>query len=280
MGGTIVYFPSSDYDCSNIHKDIKIQIIKPKINLNLKKAYQNIVNKYRLIINSYTGRLSQLLKGAVDEIEDRQFFGTGIMSKKLADVKKRYWYKMVRGEAVPNIGFLFLIDGSGSMEGERLQGALETCVILHEVLRANKIPHAIVEHRALYGSARLEHKLMVSFSGRKEEKYNLLGLEADEGTREGLTLYWAEKYLQNECSAEKKMIIMISDGAPAHSYTDNYGREKEYYPPVSIKDTALAVKKITRRGTEIIAIALSAPGENDCYGQLKVCIKMLSLVQI
>jgi hypothetical protein len=273
FGGTIVYFSSSDYDCSNIHKDIKIEIIKPKINLNLKKAYQNIVNKYRLIINSYTSRLSQLLKGAVDEVEDRQYFGTGIMSKKLADIKKRYWFKMVQGEAVPNIGFLFLIDGSGSMQGERLQGALETCVILHEVLRENKIPHAIVEHRAIYGSACLEHKLMVSFSGRKEEKYNLLGLEADEGTREGLTLYWAEKYLQNECPAEKKMIIILSDGEPAHSYTDNYGREKDYYPPVSIKDTTLAVKKVTRRGTEIIAIALSTPGENDCYGQLKVMYK-------
>jgi len=273
LSGTIVYFSSSDYDCSNIHKDIKIEIIKPKINLNLRKAYQNIANKYRLIINSYISRLSQLLKGAVDEIEDRRYFGTGIMSKKLADVKKRYWFKMVRGEDVPNIGFLFLIDGSGSMQGERLQGALETCVILHEVLLANKVPHAIVEHRAHYGKARLEHKLLVSFTGRKEEKYNLLGLEADEGTREGLTLYWAEKYLQNECPAEKKMIIMISDGAPAHSYTDNYGREKDYYPPVSIKDTALAVKKITRRGTEIIAIALSTPGEDDCYGQLKVMYK-------
>jgi len=156
------------------------------------------------------------------------------------------------------------------MHGERLQGALDTCVILHEVLRVNRVPHAIVEHRAHYGNACLEHKLLVSFTGRKEERYNLLGLEADEGTREGLTLYWAEKYLQNECPAEKKMIIMISDGAPAHSYRDNYGREKHYYPPVSIKDTALAVKKITRRGTEIIAIALSTPGENDCYGQLKV----------
>jgi hypothetical protein len=45
---------------------------------------------------------------------------------------------------------------------------------------------------------------------------------------------------------------------------------KTYYPPVSIKDTALAVKKITRRGTGIIAIALSTPGEDDCYGQLKM----------
>ena len=264
-----VYEPCSEYDCSNIHKDIKIGISRPKINLNLKKAYQNIVDKYRLTINSYSSRLSQLLKGTVDEIEDRRYFGTGIMSKKLIDVKKRYWFRKIPGEDVPNIGFLFLIDGSGSMNGERLKGALESSVILHEVLRTNNILHAIVEHRAIYGSASLEHKIMVSFSGRKEERYNLLGLEADEGTREGLTLYWAEKFLQNECNTEQKMIIMISDGAPMHHYEDDKGNRKKYYPPVSIKDTALAVKKITRRGTGIVAIALSTPGEDDCYGQLK-----------
>ena len=63
---------------------------------------------------------------------------------------------------------------------------------------------------------------------------------------------------------------MLSDGAPAHSYKNDSGRKIDYYPPVSIKDTALAVKKITRRGTGIIAIALSTPGEDDCYGQLKI----------
>jgi len=269
-GGMTVLVPSSDFDCSNIHKDIKIKVTKPKINLNLRKAYQNIVNKYRLTINSYTNRFSQLLKGAVDDIEDRKYFGTGIVSKRFTDVKKRYWYKSIRGEDVPNVGFLFLIDGSGSMAGERLQGAMETCVILHEVLRANRVQHAIVEHRAFYGEACLEHKVLVGFTGKNEERYNLLGLDAESGTREGLTLYWAEKYLQNECPAEKKIIVMISDGAPAHSYEDDNGSEKYYYPPVSIKDTALAAKKITRRGTGIVSIALSTPGEDDCYSQLKV----------
>ena len=270
MGGKTIFLASIDYDCSNIHKDIKIKVNNPKINLNIKKAYQNIVAKYRLTINSFTTRFNQLLKANVDEIEDRRHFGAGIMSKKLADVKKRYWYRIVRSEAMPDIGFLFLIDGSGSMGGTRIKGAIESCIILHEVLSKNNVQHSIVEHRAIYGAPLLEHNIMVSFYGRKEEKYNLLSLDAGEGTREGLTLYWAEKYLQSECTAERKIIIMISDGAPEHNYEDKFGNEKDYYPPVSIKDTALAVKKITRRGTGIVAIALTTPGEDDCYSQLKV----------
>ena len=114
---------------------------------------------------------------------------------------------------------------------------------------------------------------MVSFNGRKEEKYNLISLKAGDGTREGLSLYWAEKYIQSECTSENKIIIMISDGAPEHSYNDKAGNEKAYSPPVSIKDTALAVKKITKHGTGIVSIALTTPGEDDCYSQLKVMYK-------
>jgi hypothetical protein len=266
LGGSTVYVQSSEYDCSAIHKNIKIEVNKPKINLNLKKAYQNLIGKYRLSINSYTSRFSQLLKGTADEREEKKYFGTGISSGHFADVKKRYWYRTVRGEAIPNVGFLILIDGSGSMGGKRQKGAIESSVVLHEVLKANKVEHAIVEHRALYGEPLLQHNILIGFKGRKEERYNILGLEADDGTREGLTLYWAERYLEKECTAETKIIIMISDGAPAHSCEEG----SDYYPPVSIKDTALAAKKITRRGTGIIAIALEDEDGGGCYEQLKV----------
>ena len=90
-------------------------------------------------------------------------------------------------------------------------------------------------------------------------------LEADEGTREGLTLYWAEEYLMENSSADIKLIIMLSDGVPAHKIDDS----DMYVPPVSVKDTANAVRKITSRGTKIVAIALDEVGEDDCYRMLR-----------
>jgi len=61
---------------------------------------------------------------------------------------------------------------------------------------------------------------------------------------------------------------MISDGVPAHTCTGTV----DYVPPVSIKDSAEAVKKITRRGTPIVAIALNNPDddEENCYEKLKM----------
>ena len=263
--GSQTEYIGTDFDCANIHKDILVEVNKPEINLNLKKAYQNIYNRYKINISGYNTRFYRLLRGWVNTREEKHIFGNGILSKRLGDVKKRYWYRMVKSEGVPDIALILLIDGSGSMDGPRRENSIIASVVLHEVLRKNKIEHAIVEHRAIYGETKLVHNILTDFNARKEEKYNLLSLQADEGTREGLSLYWAERYLSERCFTENKLIIMISDGAPAHSIDE----DNEYLPPVSVKDTRNAARKIISRGTQIIAVAIDDEGEDNCYKDLR-----------
>ncbi|MDR1615856.1 MAG: VWA domain-containing protein [Syntrophomonadaceae bacterium] len=258
-------FTGGDFDCSNLHRNIKIEVTNPKIMRTLRKAYQNTVNKYRLSINSHIYRLGHILKGSAEEKEEKKLFGSGISSKYLSDVKKRYWHRNSISISVPDAGFLFLIDGSGSMGGSRQKGAMETSVIIHEILKFHDIQHAIVEHRAVYGEPLVTHTIFVSFNSKADEKYNLLTLAAREGTREGLSLFWAEKYINTESSCEYKIIVIISDGVPAHGCHESI----DYTPPISIKDTADAAKKIIRRGTPIIAIAIDDMGQDNCYRQLK-----------
>lgn len=74
--------------------------------------------------------------------------------------------------------------------------------------------------------------------------------------RDGLALYWAERYMHQKTFCEKKLIIVLSDGQPAHAYDDYYGY-------VAHNDTANAVKKILKRGTSVIAVALDNDCEND-----------------
>ena len=265
---TTTIYDKSDFDCSNLHRNIKIEVIKPKINKNLKRAYQNMVNKYQLQINSYSSNISQYLKADIEDIEEKKLFGSGISSKNLSDPKKRYWHRKNIQQGIPNIGFLFLVDGSGSMEGELMGNVMASMVIIHEVFKRTNIQHSIVEHRAIYDELKLIHNILVDFQYRNEEAYNILGLKAEDGTREGFTLYWAEKHLKTNCHTEYKTIIMISDGVPAHTCKGTV----DYVPPVSIKDSAEAVKKITRRGTPILAIALNNPDddEENCYEKLKM----------
>lgn len=254
------------FDCASIHKNITIIETKPKPNLNLKKAYQNIYNKYHININAYNSRFTQLLKAKIPVREEKRLFGSGITSTRLADVKKRYWYSNAEDYGVPDIAVLLLIDGSGSMEGARRESAMISSVILHEVLKKQNITHAIVEHRAVYDKPCVKHNILIDFSYSDEEKYNILSLKADDGTREGLSLYWAEQYLASKTVAENKLIIVLSDGLPTHG-VDGDGC---YLPPVSIKDTANAASKIMKRGTKIIAVALDDnDSEGACYELLK-----------
>ena len=257
-----VIINSSDYDCSVVHNGIRINELHPKADLLMRKAYQNIYNKYRLSINSYNGRFAQLLKAHVTYREDRHKFGAGILSTKLGDPQKRYWYRNMSGIDVPEMAILLLIDGSGSMEGKRRDSAMTSAVILHEVLRQQNIAHAIIEHRAHFEKPEIDVNILVDFNAREEEKYNLMKISADGNSRDALALFWAERYIQQQSSADSKLITVLSDGLPAHDYD-------HYFPPVSTKDTANAVRKIIKRGTDIIAISIDNEGSYACYEQLK-----------
>jgi len=263
---TTVIWESQSFDTAKIHNNIKIIETKPKPNLNLRKAYQNYYDKYRLNINSYNKRFAQLLKARITTREDKKLFGQGIASKRLADVKKRYWYQKVSDQGIPDIAVLLLIDGSGSMAGARRSSAIVASLVLHEVLKKQEVIHAIVEHRAIYNEPKVQHNVLVDFFAKDEEKFNILALNASEGTREGLSLYWAEKYIANKTFCEENLIIVLSDGEPAHDING----DGSYLPPASIKDTAAAAKKISKRGTKIIAVALDdASADYSCYNALK-----------
>lgn len=73
-----------------------------------------------------------------------------------------------------------------------------------------------------------------------------------------------KKYLQENSSAENKVIIVISDGVPYHIVG-----ESEYAPPVSIKDTQNTANRIYKKGIEIIAVALDEEDESLCCDELK-----------
>ena len=200
------------YDCSVIHKAIQINQSHSKVNMNLKKAYHNIKTSHQININSYNGRFSQLLKAMVPGREDGYLFGSGIASKQLGDIKKRYWYRNVIRMEVPELAIILLIDGSGSMHGARRSAALHSSIILHEVLKKQGIMHAIVEHRACFEEPEIEVNILVDFNARDEQKYNLLQLDSGGDNRDALALFWAERYINQNTYCENKLIIVISDG--------------------------------------------------------------------
>lgn len=244
---------ASDLGCSPMHRNIKIEEIRLKPDLNYKKAYNNIADRFRSDIRTYSARFEQIIKAKTDVREEKQLFGSGITSSRLYDPRKRYWYKKTPGIDAPDLAVMLLIDGSGSMSGMRNLNVKYASVILHEVLKRVNIPHVIVTHNAEFVDPVVYAHILKGFNAPDKSKYNILRSPAKGDNRDGAALYWAEKYLNAHSDADNKLLLVLSDGLPEHSY-DNY------YAPASVKDTANAVKKISRRGISVVGIALDDEG--------------------
>lgn len=261
-----IVLTGESYSSSALHKGIQLKVEKPAIDFTLQKAYERYCARFRMTISTYRNRLTQLLKANVDVREEKQWLGHGISSRHLGDVHRRYWYKKVSATDVPDLSILIMIDGSGSMAGLRRESSMLATLILHEVLRPSGIPHAVVEHRAIFSQPQVEHRILLDFQQRGMDKINLLQLQAYEGTRDGLSLLWAEKYFAAQTNTEHRLIIVLSDGAPAHTTGIDAHR---YVPPLSLDDTKQVTRKLVQRGTEVIAIALEGDADFSCYDTLR-----------
>lgn len=247
---TVIISPSN-YNQQNIflHKNIKIIQNRKTTDFAFKDIYDEEYNLNISVINTYKSRIFDLLQAKTEVITPKQIFGHGISSKHFGDVKKRYWYKKEQGIDLPQLSFLFLLDGSGSMSGAKIATTKTASLIIHEVLQANGIEHCFVEHRAGGSQPEITVNVLFDFNAQPSQKYNLMSMCTSGDNRDSLALIWAEKYIDTYATNVEKVIIVLSDGVPAHHYD-------HYYPPASIEDTALTVNRITHHGTKIAAIAL------------------------
>lgn len=80
-----------------------------------------------------------------------------------------------------------------------------------------------------------------------------------------MALFWAEHYLDKMAPSGNRLLLVISDGLPYYYIEKSH---VTYEPPVSSMDTLNASRKIMRRGTDIVDVALD-DAEFLCYQDLK-----------
>ena len=259
-----IYIPASDYKGSTSHKGITIDEFHPAPDKSFKDKYETIYKKFKSRIDSYAGKFLELLKASRTIKEGGYQFGSGIISSKFGDAKKRYWYRNQLDIDTPNLAVLILIDGSGSMSGDKQEKAMESALILHEVLKRQDIPHSIIEHNAPGATTKINVNILLDFFAREDAKLNILRVDANYCNRDGLALLWAEKHL-SKIQAENKLLLVISAGQPYHPTRDE---ATDYRGLPAINDTAKIVKQITKRWINVIGIALEDE-KSGCFDSLK-----------
>ena len=150
------------------------------------------------------------------------------------------------------------------MSGDKQAKAMESALILHEVLKRQDIPHSIIEHNAPGATNKININILLDFFANQDAKLNILKIDANYCNRDGLALLWAEKHL-SKIQAENKLLLVISDGQPYHPTRDE---ATEYRGLPAINDTAKMVKQITKRGINVIGIALEDE-TSGCFDSLR-----------
>jgi hypothetical protein len=250
---------------SQLHRNIRIETNKRFQALaNQEIIYERIYNQHCGLIQRFANMFLKLIKDQDDSWESKLILGSMLDTRRLADPKRNFWKKEVDKKEVADLSIQLLIDGSGSMV-DKIYEVIQATIILYEVAKKINIPICIVEERAIYGTPKVVHNVLVDYRNYKDQntKYNLLHLTADGGTREGVSLKWVSAY-QDLQPNKDKLLIVLADGNPEHAYGG-----QSYTGRISASDTKMVADQIERKGTKIISISL---GEN-CYPYLQQIYK-------
>lgn len=194
-------------------------------------------------------RIKHLLETECDGCVKNLLQGSKINPAASADNKGRIFKRNILPENT-DMAVSLLIDESGSMRGLRIQKATEMAMIIEDFCRQLNIPIQIVGHRDISGKVEIDNFIGFNDFG-KNRKYKLTSIRSGGCNRDGLALrYCMDKLLSVD--ADKKLLILISDGAP---------NSREYCGKSAERDLISAKTDFERRGGKLIAAAIGTDKE-------------------
>lgn len=157
----------------------------------------------------------------------------------------------------PDVVFGLLIDESGSMSGTKLISAMDTSILLDDILSKFRIPYMIAGHHVVHNNDCTIEVLEDFDEIEKNARYRLGLLTADGSNRDGAAIaYCAERLLDR--AEKQKVLIVISDGWPTNTgFHQNVD---------SIDDTRLTVDEYLKKGVTIFGAVID--GDVDSIRQI------------
>jgi cobaltochelatase CobT len=142
----------------------------------------------------------------------------------------KIYKKREKPKVMTDIAITILIDDSGSMNSrEKLEKANASAIGLSEVLQAVKIPHEILSFTTT--GAKVVHAIIKDAAESFVSRDKLMDRMSQEDYRlsdngDGQAVLWAAQRLSS-AKERQKLLLVISDGAPAFSYS--YRRDERRY---------------------------------------------------
>ncbi len=213
-----------------------------KVNIHVPKpdrrTYEESLSRVRRYIPAFS---SILRRNGTDRVRDLRGLRSGFLDTcKLAEAVQgvENIYRQERTVRADRMAVCILVDESGSMDGEKIQAARDTAILLNEALATVKnVDLYIYGHTTENGSF---VKLNAYREGRgRGDKYALGSIEADWSNIDSRAIREAAARVRTR-TREKCLFFVISDGEPCE-------------PTSNVKE---AVRDLSRDGFSFVSIGI------------------------
>ena len=230
-------------DYSSINNNIKITINRPTApSKNAEAIYEKDMQSIRFLTKKTVDELKRKLK-------DRQqggklnglYMGRYLDQHSLGRFDLRMLCKNDLPEDIPNMAFCIYLDTSGSMAGDKISKARQTCLLLYHIGIALNIPVMVYTHSATHGKVFL-NALADFGSVDGLDKYRICDMQAYGCNRDGMGLRFCSERLSKR-TEDVKLMFVISDGLP--SYYNSYNEAETDIRNVLTEYSKKQVKYIT-----------------------------------
>jgi hypothetical protein len=203
-----------------------------------KRRYDESLSRVRRYVPAFS---SILRRNGTDRVRDLRGLRSGLLDTgKLAEAVQgvENIYRQERTARADRMAVCILVDESGSMDGEKIQAARDTAILLNEALATvRNVDLYIYGHTTENGSF---VKLNAYREGRgRGDKYVLGSIEADWSNIDSRAIREAAARVRAR-TREKCLFFVISDGAPCE-------------PTRNVKE---AVRELSRDGFSFVSIGI------------------------
>ena len=203
-----------------------------------KRRYDESLSRVRRYVPAFS---SILRRNGTDRVRDLRGLRSGLLDTgKLAEAVQgvENIYRQERTVRADRMAVCILVDESGSMDGEKIQAARDTAILLNEALATvRNVDLYIYGHTTENGSF---VKLNAYREGRGHgDKYVLGSIEADWSNIDSRAIREAAARVRAR-TREKCLFFVISDGAPCE-------------PTRNVKE---AVRELSREGFSFVSIGI------------------------
>jgi len=276
---------ANEYTTVRDYADVDVEIIRDANNIinynriyDSLEVYYNVTNENREQITEIRRMLLKIAKSNSIQAGMRSGIVNSRDLSRVAASRGRYDRPFMSPVKSKGARILIIVDESGSMYSDNIRVARNACIVLADAMKGTAIEYAIIGFSAVIGRSKIVEKVYKAFDEPpRPEKIGAIYISTmSSENRDGTSIESAVKrHLSRYNDNNVPIVIVISDGAPAHGGTLYMGKR-------GMDHTAKVVHELSSK-YKMYAVSVDETGDKylrSIYGKDRfVVVKLGNLME-